>query len=369
MDIALWLTWRPSAAAHPPVNLIAVSQFAYGMLLGSLGTYSFSGSGFKFVILCFLFAVACVQLSRSAARNALGLVELASTAALLSSFAVVVAVAVGRSSHQGGWNNVLTFHYGYLTVLIPVVSWIVSTSKLSRRACLLASIPAIVLFGGAFIQNAKWRFDYSVGATRQQSQVLADLMQPIGSAQVAEQHILDFYYIDTPQTRSQVASGLATLRALGAPIYGREPQLTQGATINPSLPVTQIGGGACQVAELIGFQEPESWGVWSKQDPATIKLLHSITGPLIVKLTAYVMNDHRPHEAVVTLGSQSKKVTLVPDVPHTFSLTYNLASPVKEIVLSGIKPLSPVEVGLTNDPRKLGIGLVRVECNTSDDHH
>lgn len=362
VDASLWLTWTPSLAAHPPANVAIIGQFIYGMLLGSLGTYSFSEAKFKFLLLCVLFIAGGCQLLRRFASTCSTFFDMGSAATVCASLAIVFAVAVGRSTHTGGWNNVLTFHYGYLIVLIPIVSWIVCTSRLSPRICLIASLPVILLFGMAFIDNAKWRFDYSRDAARQQSQVVAALQKNVSSSQLAQQYILDFYYIDTPQTRSQVAAGLAALRSFGAPLYGREPKGDQTVIVHPPSAIPNIGGGICKIAELDGFQEPENWGVWSKQDPAKIKLEQAISGRLTLDFTAYTMNDHRAHDVTVTLDHQRAKVTLLPDVPHTFSLTYNLSRPAQEILLSGIAPISPAEAGLANDPRKLAIGLVNIDC-------
>jgi hypothetical protein len=161
----------------------------------------------------------------------------------------------------------------------------------------------------------------------------------------------------------QVAEGIRALKVLGLPIYGG-PVYSNG---NPPVAIApesaaRLATGGCQMAGLVGFHDVENWGVWSGQDPAAIKLKHAITGPLEVNVTAYAINDHTAHVVNVTIGGETKTISLTPDTPRTYHLQYTIPKPASEIVLSGIKPVSPKDAGLGSDMRKLAVGLVRIDC-------
>jgi phosphoglycerol transferase len=117
----------------------------------------------------------------------------------------------------------------------------------------------------------------------------------------------------------------------------------------------------CQVAQLIGFHDPESWGVWAARDPARIKLKEPINGAIRLQFAAYTMNDKAPHQLKIGIGDVTKTVTLTPQ-SASFDLDYSLSRPAQEIVLSGIVPRSPQSLGLSSDGRKLGVGLIKVDC-------
>jgi len=62
------------------------------------------------------------------------------------------------------------------------------------------------------------------------------------------------------------------------------------------------------------------------------------------------------------MGREKRSISLIPDTPRTYRLQYALPQPVDEIVVSGIKPISPKDAGLGLDQRKLAVGLVKIEC-------
>lgn len=130
---------------------------------------------------------------------------------------------------------------------------------------------------------------------------------------------------------------------------------------NMQVPPGQLSGGVCQASQFIGFQVPESWGVWTAKDPATIRLKEPISGSIRLRIIAYTLNDKASHELKIRIGDVSKTVTLMPQ-SATFDLEYSLSHPAQEIVLSGITPRSPQSLKLANDGREIGVGLIKIEC-------
>jgi hypothetical protein len=355
LNVTLWLTWTPSSATHTSYSAVTIGRFVFGLMASSLGVYGFTGTGWKLGLLIFLLVAGYLELGRRFVKGVGSVADFAMGVTLLSSLTVLGVVAVGRSVHHGGWSDALAFHYGYLAVLVPLVSWIAVTVRMSRQASLMASLPVVVLFGMAFLQNARWRFDYVGYAAPRQLEILAAFREPIGPAELANKYILDFYFADSSWARSQVAEGISALKVLGLPIYGG-PVYSDGTFPEST---ARLATGDCQMAELVGFHNIENWGVWSGQDPAAIKLEHAITGPLEVNVTAYAINDHVVN---VTIGGETNSISLTLDTPRTYHLQYTIPKPASEIVLSGIKPVSPKDAGLGSDSRKLAVGLVRIDC-------
>ncbi len=362
LSVTLWRTWTPSSAAHASYSTATIGRFVFGLIASSLGVYGFTGTGWKLGLLIFLLVAGYLELGRRFVKGVGTIADFAMGVALLSSLTVLGVVAVGRSAYHGGWSDALAFHYGYLAVLVPLVSWIAVTVRMSRRASLMASLPVVVLFGMAFLQNARWRFDYTGYAAPRQLEILAAFRKPIGPAELANKYILDFYFADSPWARSQVTEGIRALKVLGLPIYGSPVYSNVPPVAIAPESTARLATGDCQMAELVGFHNVENWGVWFGQDPAAIKPEHAITGPLEVNVTAYAINDHTAHVVNVTIGGETKSISLTPETPRTYHLQYTIPKPASEIVLSGIKPVSPKDAGLGSDARKLAVGLVRIDC-------
>lgn len=362
LNLSLWIAWKPSAASHSSHSVSLLARFMYGLITSCFVTYSFTGTWWKCGIILVMLVLALFELGRRIGAGKLAVIDIAILAELLASLALLAAISGGRAAFAGGWSPTLAFHYGYLSILIPLLSWIVVSARLPLRRNFIASLAVVLLFGRSFEVNAKWRFDYVRQASPHQREVLADLQKPISAVDLADRHILDFYHVNTPETTHQVAEGIEAFRVAGASLYGKPVAGSAAkALISPPPAVSQLGTGACRITQLVGFQDVEDWGAWSREDPARIKLERALNGPLNVNFTAYAMNDHRPHLVKVAIGDETRNVSLT-QTPQTFHLQYALARPVDEIVLSGIEPISPRESGVGLDDRKLAVGVVRVEC-------
>jgi len=123
----------------------------------------------------------------------------------------------------------------------------------------------------------------------------------------------------------------------------------------------QFGGGACQVAELAGFNKSEPWGAWGAQDPARVVFKEPVKGHVKLRFNAYTMNDHESHRLQVRLDSLVRIIELTA-TPKVFELDYPLEGEAKELVLSGITPRSAQSVGLAADGRLTTVGLLGIEC-------
>lgn len=141
----------------------------------------------------------------------------------------------------------------------------------------------------------------------------------------------------------------------------RRPQksksTSEAAHNSQSAALNRLTGGACRASRLVGFHDPESWGVWSANDPATIVLEQPINGQLRLRIVVYTFDDGSPHALKIRVGDETKTVSLIPQ-PKAFDLDYSLSRPSQQVILSGIAPRSPQ----STDNRKLGVGLINIEC-------
>jgi hypothetical protein len=138
----------------------------------------------------------------------------------------------------------------------------------------------------------------------------------------------------------------------GAKPLGRQTELVSNA---PFL------GGACAGAQLIGFQQPEPWGVWSSEEAARIVLPTEVQGSFSLLLAGNILGNQKPQTLQVQIADRLKSVTLSAEAT-TFQLDYDLPSPAQAIVFRGIAPKSPLQLGLSNDFRMFGFEIEKLDC-------
>jgi hypothetical protein len=152
-------------------------------------------------------------------------------------------------------------------------------------------------------------------------------------------------------------------------LYLRQPlgEVDQGVSSRPTTQVTQASpaseaANACAVDHMVGFNQQESWGVWSAQDPAEIALAEPVSGNIRLRLVAYGLAKNPSRTLQIAIGDSIKSITL-PVAPKQFELDYNLHSASKNIAFRGIVPRSPKSLGVSEDNRPLGVALIKLECS------
>jgi hypothetical protein len=142
-------------------------------------------------------------------------------------------------------------------------------------------------------------------------------------------------------------------------LYRRGPKpLARETELVSSVPFLT---GACAGGQLIGFQQPESWGVWSAEEAAKIVLPVEVRGSFGLILAGNILGNQKPQTLKVQIGDSIKSVTLGAE-PATFHLDYALPSPGQTIVFRGITPKSPLQLGLSNDFRVFGFEIEKLDC-------
>jgi len=219
-NVLLWIFWRPSAASNlHTFSVPASAHFFYGLFNSSLIVYAFQNTEWKFCALALLLTAALWFGCRSIARKSnRPLSDMALLAVLGATIVLMLSLAVGRSNYES-WAPGFEMHYGFLTIMMPIASWIIVSSNINRKAEIAAGVLLVALFARAYIVNWQWRFEY-VSDSRTENRLVQREIATGGSSQdIARKYMRDFFFIDTPDTRSVVTSGIEILRQRGGRSY------------------------------------------------------------------------------------------------------------------------------------------------------
>ena len=111
---------------------------------------------------------------------------------------------------------------------------------------------------------------------------------------------------------------------------------------------------------MIGFQSPESWGIWSAEDPAKLVLAREVRGRFTLHLAGRILGKD-PQVLQVQMDKSVKTVLLRAEIT-TSQLDFDLPTPTPSIVFRGIAPKSPSELGISADIRRLGFAIDKLDC-------
>ncbi|EEE04553.1 hypothetical protein [Burkholderia multivorans] len=210
-NIALWLTWTPSAASDRHATLPAIAAFVAGMTNGPMLVYAFQHPWWKIAILGTLIAAGfCCAVVLAIQRKSPKWFLLC--ASLAAAMLLTVATAYGRAKEMA-WAPGLEMHYGTLAMLMPIIAWIALSTWLPRRAATAVGLLLVCLFARAYWANYQWREAVAAndaGLNDAAASAIAGTAEP---ASVVSAHISRYFFIDTPRVRQAVTAGISLLRS------------------------------------------------------------------------------------------------------------------------------------------------------------
>jgi hypothetical protein len=110
------------------------------------------------------------------------------------------------------------------------------------------------------------------------------------------------------------------------------------------------------VAEISGMANPEAWGRWSNQDTVRIRFDDPLPPQFQLELVARAFGPNVGAPIRVRVGNVEQKFGATnSDAPYRMHFT--IAGTADTIEFTGITPTSPASVGVSNDPRPLGLGF------------
>jgi phosphoglycerol transferase len=114
------------------------------------------------------------------------------------------------------------------------------------------------------------------------------------------------------------------------------------------------------LTETTGLSSPESWGTWSDAKEVHLSLPFILPERFKLHLTAQAFKPNVGQPFHLRLGAQERVFTLT-DTPQVITLQFDHVEDSETIVITVPRPISPKELGLGSDTRKLGIGLIMLQ--------
>jgi len=217
--LVIWMTWKGSSATEMVVNSpMQYVRFSAEMLKSWFGIFAIENAALKTIFASVILLVALggsfLLMLRTKTEDTSYLSALIILPVFLSAFqafAMIIVIAYSRAGAQPWWPG-LELHYGYLVTALPLSAWIVilMLPKSSLRNLLLGTLALIIGIG--YVTNAGWRIHAAQNEYRRGSAVVADIISPMSSADVAHRHIKEFYWVEGAQAEAAVSNGLTLLR-------------------------------------------------------------------------------------------------------------------------------------------------------------
>lgn len=157
-----------------------------------------------------------------------------------------------------------------------------------------------------------------------------------------------------------------------------ERQQTEPSTATPeaSAPSATIERYPGTLAEGVDFSKPgypiflaavnglsghEPWGRWSDGEIVTLQFAQPLPTQFTLILTAQAFGPNIGLPVIVKAGASEQTFTLPTAEQHTHRLNFTLAAPADSLEFRIPQPVSPAELKVSEDPRKLGIGFIKLQ--------
>lgn len=218
LNVFLWATWTPAGASSLAPSLEKSASFFIGLVNSSLVVYAFDHAALKAGLLIALVAAALWAAFWKMRKGTLEACDVALFSVLTATLVLMLALAVGRSTYQGGWSPGLEMHYGYLTIMMPMVAWMML--PVGARSSMVIGVALVAVFGKAYLENAHWRFGYIANSTLSTYAAQLEVADSsIEAGIVASRNMSQFFWMDSNQTREYVITGIQLLRVHGGYLY------------------------------------------------------------------------------------------------------------------------------------------------------
>ena len=120
---------------------------------------------------------------------------------------------------------------------------------------------------------------------------------------------------------------------------------------------------AAQLFLLDSWGFEEDWGVWTVGESASIVLpIPNNATKLNLEINAFISHLHRTQEIEILSNYQAlQKISLIKPYGNKIQIMLDkktIANSYIQIQLKLLNPISPKSLGMSNDDRRLGVGLV-----------
>ena len=137
-----------------------------------------------------------------------------------------------------------------------------------------------------------------------------------------------------------------------------EPIIVKNKSLyNLGLPA---GSLRLQGVTLKGFHKPEHFGRWTSEPKSILDNIRPINKGDIIKICGFAFRPNIGVTGVLIIGKSKYDIEFLRN-GSCHSFTYHGSLVVKQIIFDEFNTISPKEVGINADTRKLGVGIKSIE--------
>jgi phosphoglycerol transferase len=137
-------------------------------------------------------------------------------------------------------------------------------------------------------------------------------------------------------------------------LYRLGPNHVQLGEVDLSQPLDNT-----MLASVEGFAGPEQWGQWSKEDRVRLRFAQPLPRRLNLYLKAQAFGPNVDKEFIIRVGGEERRFRMV-GMPHEVFFTFDTDGTQREVVVEVPQAVSPKELGISGDERRLGMGVSKV---------
>ena len=131
------------------------------------------------------------------------------------------------------------------------------------------------------------------------------------------------------------------------------------STIAEGVDFTKLGYPSF-LQTVSGVSHYEPWGRWTDGNKAKFRYKYKLPKKFRLELTAQAFGPNVNLPLTVQAGKVKKQITITGGPPKPYSLSFDNVSS-ESIILIPAKPTAPKTIGMNEDTRLLGVGLVRLK--------
>lgn len=217
-NLIVWLAWTPSEASKHDFSLPQSLDALFKLLPASMFSFAASYFSWKSIIIIGLIFCALFLVLRKAQGSQLSSSDLILSLIICASVLVIVAVTIGRSDSEH-----LVFHYGNLTILVPVTAWIIISSHISNFASSLLATSLVILFAASYFTNLEWRSSLILSQRDVYREINYALNNEPDPARIVQKFPQEFLWTNDPALANEqlklIVRSINTLRLKNYPNY------------------------------------------------------------------------------------------------------------------------------------------------------
>ncbi|CFR02275.1 Uncharacterised protein [Yersinia frederiksenii] len=219
INMVILLLWAPTSASTSESNIFDFIEILIKLMSASMAVYIFNDSTWKFLLIPIVFLFSCYVIFNKIKNKNINFSDYFIFVSLIGTLAIIASVALGRSKIQGGWGGVLAMHYGFLTILLPVLSWIIISTYSRKIIIIPVAFLMVIIFSYAYKNNYEWRSENVQSTLDKQMSIYSGFKSTDNSQELVDKFIHEFNWKDDDNSKKTITSGIDLLRVYGYPIY------------------------------------------------------------------------------------------------------------------------------------------------------